>query len=711
VKTLLAACFGEFFGVFILVFFGISTVAAAIIFNAFSGLMQIAVLWGVAVTLAIYATRHLSCAHLNPAVSLGMVLARRMEVRLLPWYVTCQLLGGVAAGAVLLLLLNGPVAQYEAAHDIVRGTPESVRTAMIFGEYFPNPGMAQPWLRVDVATAALAEAIGTFLLVTMIFLLTEGCNVGRPAEGVSPVFIGGTVTMIISVIAPLTQAGLNPARDFGPRIVAYFSGWGSVAIPGPQGGFFVVYIVAPLLAGAVAAGFFRLVIVPLMDVRARQLVECSCQPAPSSLGATAAETPQLAGASVSLTGLGLGLTMERSAVLPERDPASTLRSTDGLDSRNAKGAKTMTSIPDIFFVGGFLGAGKTTAINSLAFMLSQRGKRVAVITNDQADGLVDTYYLAGCGLPAEEVAGSCFCCNFPGLVDAITHSKEKVAPDVILAEPVGSCTDIVATVVRPMRALMGDSVEVQSYSVLVEPDRWAELGSSVDDSSWSMKFLFEKQLQEADFIVITKSDTVAQDEFARIQEEVVERFPHTQVIGISAKEDVNVARWLELIESTPPGEVSLRDIDYDLYARAEAEMGWLNADATLIFAKPADGHSAVLRLIEALAEGVSSRKGKIGHLKLLAVGLTGSVKAGITTSAGKPETDGKFVGAVPELRLTVNARATVAPEDLSAILQESLAGFSEGGQARVAISSVTAFRPSPPKPTYRYETHHESARM
>jgi glycerol uptake facilitator protein len=284
-------CFGEFLGVFILVFFGISSVAAAVLFNAFSGIMQIALIWGLGVTLAIYATRHLSCAHLNPAVSFGMVLAGRMEPRLLPWYMGSQLLGGIAAGAALFMLLNGPIAQYEALHHIVRGTPPSIRTAMMFGEYFPNPGMAHPWLTIGIGTAALAEAIGTFVLVAMIFLLTEGCNVGRPAEGVSPVFIGGTVTMIISVFAPITQAGLNPARDFGPRLVAYLAGWASVAIPGPQGGFLVVYVAAPLLAGAAAAAFFRLLVVPSMQARAAQL-ECSCQLEPTRLNKIAVVNPE-----------------------------------------------------------------------------------------------------------------------------------------------------------------------------------------------------------------------------------------------------------------------------------------------------------------------------------------------------------------------------------------------------------------------------------
>jgi len=289
-KRLLPVCFGEFLGVFILVFFGISTVAVTVLFNAFSGLMQVALIWGLAVTLAIYATRHLSCAHLNPAVSVGMVLAGRMERRLLPWYMGSQLLGGIAGGAALLMLLGVPIAQFEVANGIVRGTPESVRTAMMFGEYFPNPGIPQPWLEIGIGTAALAEGIGTFVLVSMIFLLTEGCNVGRPAEGVSPVFIGGTVTMIISVLAPLTQAGLNPARDFGPRLVAYLAGWGSVAIPGPQGGFFAVYVAAPLLAGAAAAAFFRLAVAPLMQARATQL-ECSCEPEPVKLAEIAPVNP------------------------------------------------------------------------------------------------------------------------------------------------------------------------------------------------------------------------------------------------------------------------------------------------------------------------------------------------------------------------------------------------------------------------------------
>ena len=279
----MAIYFGEFLGTFLLVFFGTSTVATSVLFNAPAGLVQVAAVWGLGVTLAIYATRHLSCAHLNPAVSFGMVLAGRMRPGLLLPYWASQLLGAMAAGACVLLLLNSSIAGYEAAAGIVRGTPESVRTAMLFGEYFPNPGFPMPWFEVSLGTAMLVEGFGTFLLVTMIFLLTEGCNVGRPSDGAAPIFIGGTVSALIAITAPLTQTGINPARDFGPRIIAYLAGWGHIAIPGPKGGFFCVYILAPLLGGAAAAACFRFVIAPLMSARGSDEI-CACNYGNSSEG-------------------------------------------------------------------------------------------------------------------------------------------------------------------------------------------------------------------------------------------------------------------------------------------------------------------------------------------------------------------------------------------------------------------------------------------
>jgi glycerol uptake facilitator protein len=282
-KGQMAIYFGELLGTFILVFFGTATVAVSVLFNAAAGLVQVAAVWGVGVTLAIYATRHLSCAHLNPAVSLGMVLAGRMQPRLLLPYWGAQLAGAMLAGVCVLLLFQGPIAGFEAANGIVRGESSSIKTAMLFGEYFPNPAFASPWFKLSIPRAMLVESLGTFVLVIMIFLLTEGCNVGRPSDVLAPVFIGATVAALIAVTAPLTQTGLNPARDFGPRLVAYFAGWRGVAIPGPGGGFFWVYIAAPLIGGAAAAVCFRWGIAPLMAAKNAKMT-CTCAPATDLTG-------------------------------------------------------------------------------------------------------------------------------------------------------------------------------------------------------------------------------------------------------------------------------------------------------------------------------------------------------------------------------------------------------------------------------------------
>ena len=221
---------GELIGTFLLVLFGCGSVAVTVLFAAHVGLFQVAAVWGLGVTVAIYATRHLSCAHLNPAVSFAMVLGRRMSPGRLPVYLLAQFAGAFLAAALLYLLLGPSIAHYEALHGIVRGTPASVKTAMMFGEFYPNPG-AGPAATVTTFTAFLTEAVGTFVLVFMIFSLTEGCNLGRADNALAPVFIGLTVTAIISILAPLTQAGLNPARDFGPRLFSYFAGWGRAAFP------------------------------------------------------------------------------------------------------------------------------------------------------------------------------------------------------------------------------------------------------------------------------------------------------------------------------------------------------------------------------------------------------------------------------------------------------------------------------------------------
>ncbi|MDL2265208.1 aquaporin family protein [Parabacteroides sp. OttesenSCG-928-G07] len=261
---------GELLGTFILVLFGTGSVAVAVLFGEYTGILQIGLAWGIGVMLAIYLTRHLSCAHLNPAVSIAMVISKRMTAKKLPTYLLAQFLGAFIAGLTIYALFSPSIESFEAANGIVRGTPESMATGKMFGEYYATPFSSAV---VSMPLAIAAEAFGTFLLVLFIFALTEGCNVGRPTDTITPIFIGLTVASIIFLIAPLTQAGLNPARDFGPRLVAWIFGWGSAAFPDSSGGFFWVYILGPVIGGIVAAFFFPYVLEPLMK-KASEPCDC-----------------------------------------------------------------------------------------------------------------------------------------------------------------------------------------------------------------------------------------------------------------------------------------------------------------------------------------------------------------------------------------------------------------------------------------------------
>jgi glycerol uptake facilitator protein len=174
-----------------------------------------------------------------------------MPLKQLPVYLVAQFAGAFIATAVLYGLFSGSIAVYEVAHGIVRGAPDSLRPATMLGGFYPNP-VAGGAVVVSLWGAFAAEALGTFLLVTMVFALTEGCNVGRPDEGLAPVLIGLTVTSVICLIAPLTQAGVRPGRDMGPRLFSWLADWGQPAFPADRRGPFWAYLLAPLLGGALA---------------------------------------------------------------------------------------------------------------------------------------------------------------------------------------------------------------------------------------------------------------------------------------------------------------------------------------------------------------------------------------------------------------------------------------------------------------------------
>lgn len=257
-ESLIHGCVGEIIGTFLMCFLGIGSVCTATLYQSYTGPFQVGVVWGVAIALGIYATRNLSCAHFNPAVTFAMCISKRCSWKNFPVYILGQFIGAILAASALWIFFADSVRKNLSAANLTMdaATPAS----SIWCEVFPNTANGI----ISMPVAAFAEALGVFILVMIIFSMTEGCNVGRPSDDLFPLFIGLTVTVLICTIGPMTDAGLNPARDMGPRVVGWFVGWKNIAFSTDT---FIVYTIAPLIGAGLAAIFFTRVIEPMQNSR------------------------------------------------------------------------------------------------------------------------------------------------------------------------------------------------------------------------------------------------------------------------------------------------------------------------------------------------------------------------------------------------------------------------------------------------------------
>lgn len=258
--SLLNKCIAEGVGTMFIVVFGVGAVCNAVVTQTGVDLWHVAAVFGIGVTLAIVMTCDISGAHLNPAVSLAMALFRPAEFGHLELicYWLAQYIGGLLGGAFNLMIFSSAFAQFESDNNITRGSPESIITASAFGEYFPVPGGVLSEGSVSMGTAFLVETWATAILIFVIFAVTDPTMKSKRPY-LAPVFIGLTVAILLNLYIPFTQGCLNPARDFGPRLVATMAGWGRVAIPGPRNGFWL-YIIAPKLGGVVGAFIYSILI-------------------------------------------------------------------------------------------------------------------------------------------------------------------------------------------------------------------------------------------------------------------------------------------------------------------------------------------------------------------------------------------------------------------------------------------------------------------
>ncbi len=359
-------------------------------------------------------------------------------------------------------------------------------------------------------------------------------------------------------------------------------------------------------------------------------------------------------------------------------------------------------------IGGFLGAGKTTAVAKLAQRLTERGLKVGLITNDQGRGLVDTEMLRSKGFATEEIPGGCFCCRFNSLVEAADKLTIATQPDVFIAEPVGSCTDLVATVTYPLRRIYGDSFLIAPVSVLVDPVRAARVFGLEDGGSFSEKviYIYKKQLEEADIIVINKADLLAPERIKELRAALAAQFPRADILVASARDGTNLDAWFTQLESGEQQGATAMKVDYDVYADGEALLGWLNATVRLTATEPFDAEQMLALLARAIQEPLRVQQAEVAHLKMTYSpdeALAGEIAAiNLVRNDFVPELSIKLADASKGGQLIINLRAENAPEALAKIVREALQILPvQVTTLHAQLEHLEHFRPVRPTPTHR----------
>jgi Ni2+-binding GTPase involved in maturation of urease and hydrogenase len=360
-------------------------------------------------------------------------------------------------------------------------------------------------------------------------------------------------------------------------------------------------------------------------------------------------------------------------------------------------------------IGGFLGAGKTTAVGKLARRLSDQGLRVGLITNDQGSNLVDTAMLRCQGFETEEIPGGCFCCRFDALVEAAQNLTAQTRPEVFIAEPVGSCTDLVATVTYPLRQLYGSEFSVAPVSVLVDPIRALRVFGVEKGGSFSDKvlYIYLKQLEEADLIVISKCDLLTAARLEQLGAAIAAKFPGKEILAVSPREGINLDVWFDRItrEQQPAGKAMA--VDYAVYADGEALLGWLNCTVQLATSRVLDGDRFLRQLASEMQMRLELERAEVAHLKMTlspdpSIGKIGVINLvrndfvpELSLALGEPMMGGQLI---------INLRAEAAPEALATAVRESVAAAaSKFDTLKATLDHLEHFRPGKPTPTHRFE--------
>lgn len=360
-------------------------------------------------------------------------------------------------------------------------------------------------------------------------------------------------------------------------------------------------------------------------------------------------------------------------------------------------------------IGGFLGSGKTTTIAKLAKHYTDQGLKVGIVTNDQAHGLVDTMSLRAQGFDVGEVTGACFCCKFNDLTDVIAQLSAGSRPDVILAEPVGSCTDLAATVLEPLRKFYDAQIEAAPLTVLLKPEHGRKILGDQADVGFSPKaaYIFLKQLEEADLVVVNKVDKLDAAELQRLTQLIVARYPGKKILPLSARTGTGLAELVAELGRAAELRTETPAMDYDIYAEGEAELGWLNGTVALRSqGSPVEVDRFLSDFVERLATACLAADAEPAHLKVLATadlpnGTAATAIVNWVCSDVPPEISVASGAIADAVDLTVNARVALDPDVLAELVRTVSIEAAAAWQLTADLRDLEFFRPGRPMPTHR----------
>ncbi len=361
-------------------------------------------------------------------------------------------------------------------------------------------------------------------------------------------------------------------------------------------------------------------------------------------------------------------------------------------------------------IGGFLGAGKTTLIQRFAAHINKCDQKVGLITNDQGAGLVDSAIGRSNRFPVEEISGGCFCCRFNSLIDAAVSLTEDTRPDVFLAEPVGSCTDLVATVSLPLQQIYGDEYTVAPLSVLVDPIRAGQILGIGDGKKFSdnVTYIYQKQLEEAEFIVVNKLDLLDEAAQVQLRESLQAKFPEAKIFELSARDGAGCEDWFEAVLASEINTSRFLDIDYERYGEGEALLGWLNAAVEIEADREVeefDANDLLTRIAGAIRTSLKKAGAEVAHLKMTLNPMGDEYElAAINLVRGdsNPELSHKIYEKIEDGILLLNIRAEVDPDTLESSANEALKWEIEGESGlSMKVVHLEHFRPDKPEPTHR----------